>query len=104
MVFKRYLFKKKQLLLKHNFKKYELQSIIEKSLLRNHYNNYIFRLSFSFVKEEKMLNESCMFFKTYQKLICPFTLCNKVPSQRFLFSRFYINKHINTLKLGNVFK
>lgn len=104
MVFKRHLFKKKQLLLKHNYKNQELQLKISKSLLKNHYNHYIFRLSFTFIKDDELLNDSCRFFKTYQKLICPFTLGNKVPSHKFLFSRFYINKHINTLKMSNVFK
>lgn len=104
MVFKRHLFKKKQLLLKHNFFKIELIQKIKKSLLRNHFNHYKLRLSFTISNYESNIWDSNVYFKTYQKLICPYSLCKKVPSKHLLFSRFFLNKQINTLKINNILK
>jgi len=101
MIFKRKLFKKKQILLKLIFKKKELKLLIYKSLFKNHNNNYIFRLSFSI---NLYYLEKKDYFKTLQKLFCPYTLSKKVPSQKFLFSRFYLNKHMNYLKTSNLYK
>jgi len=101
MVFKRKLFKKKQILLKFFFNKKELKLTIYKSLFKNHYNYYIFRLSFS---TNIYFNNKKDYFKTLQKLTCPYSLCKKVPSRHFLFSRFYLNKQLNYLKTSNVYK
>lgn len=101
MLFKKKLFKKKQLLLKYFFKKNELKSLIIKSLFRNHYNGYTFRLSFSISSE---FPHPTSFFKTRQKLICIQTLDKKVPSKRFLFSRFALNKQLNSLHFCNTLK
>lgn len=104
MVFKRHLFKKKQLLLKYTYINKELWLKIQKSLLRNHYNHYKLRLSFTVDKSEQSLYSHNRYFKTFQKLICPYTLSKKVPSKRMQFSRFFLNKQINTLKLNNIIK
>ena len=101
MVFKRKLFKKKQLLLKLFFLKKELKLIIYKSLFKNHYNNYIFRLSFS---TNIYFFKKIDYFKTLQKIICPYSLSKKIPSRHFLFSRFYLNKQLNYLKTSNIYK
>lgn len=101
MLAKRKRFKKMQLMLKFLFLKKELKLLIYKSLLRNHFNNFLFRLSFTI---NMFFFEKKDFFKSMQKLICPFSLSKKVPSQKFLFSRFYLNKTLNSLNIGNVYK
>jgi len=101
VVFKRKLFKKKQILLKFIYKKKELKLIIYKSLFKNHYNNYAFRLSFSI---NLYYFEKKDYFKTLQKLFCPYTLSKKIPSRHFLFSRFFLNKQMNYLKTSNLYK
>lgn len=104
MVFKRHLFKKKQLLVKHNFIGQELWDIAKKSLFRNHYYHYKFRIAFNLNQHEPVLHDTNRFFKTFQKLVCPYSLSKKVPSKRLHFSRFFINKQINTLKINNMLK
>ena len=101
MLLKRTLFKKKQLLLKINFLKTELKALLIKSLLRNHYNHYIFRLSFCMVNK---YDNKKHYTKSYQKLLCPYLLCKKVPSNRFMYSRFFLNKKMNLNKINGVFK
>jgi len=101
MVFKRKLFKKKQILLKLFFVKKELKSIIHKSLFKNHYNHYITRLSFTI---DMYFNKNNNYFKSLQKMFCPYTLSKKVPSRHFLFSRFCLNKQLNSLKIANTYK
>lgn len=101
MVFKRKLFKKKQILLKLIYVKKELKLLMYKSLLRNHYNDYIFRLSFTI---NKFFHEKKDYFKTLQRMYCPYTLSKKVPSKHYLFSRFYLNKQLNYLKMSNTYK
>jgi len=101
MLAKRKKFKKQQLLLKFFFLKNELKFIIYKSLLCNHYNHYMFRLSFSiniFFFEKKD------YFKSMQKLICPFSLCKRVPDKNFLYSRFFLNLQFNSLNINNTYK
>ena len=101
MLFKRKLFKKKQLILKYLYKKNELNLKIQKSLLKNHYNDYIFRLSFTIVQFNVDVNT---FFKSRQKLICLHTLGKKIPSKHVMLSRFYLTKQLNSLKLNNILK
>ena len=100
MLLKRKLFKKKQLLLKYIFKKNELKDIILKSLFRNHYNHYIFRLSFTVQIKSKNVNT---FFKSRQKLVCLYSLDKKVPSKHYQFSRFYLNSQLNSIKINNTY-
>lgn len=101
MIFKRKLFKKKQLLLKHLFLKNELKLIIWKSLYKNQYQHYLHRLFFSIgdLKNPQLCN-----FKSLQKLFCYYTLCKKVPSKHFSYSRFFLNRYLNSLKINNVYK
>lgn len=99
MLLKKKNFKKKQLLIRVFFKKIELKKTLNRSLLRNHYNNYTYRLSFTFIKNHL---DWSMFFKCRQKLICLHTLGKKVPSKRFHFSRFFLNKQLNFLKITNI--
>jgi hypothetical protein len=47
MIEKRKRFKKNQIILKLIFLKFELKQKIKKSLHKNHFNNYMFRLSFT---------------------------------------------------------
>ena len=100
MLLKRKLFKKKQLILKHIYKKNELKNIILNSLLRNHYNHYIFRLSFT-VKDR--IKNSNTFFKSRQKLICLYSLDKKIPSRHYNLSRFYLNSRLNSIKINNTY-
>ncbi len=102
MILKRKLFKKKQLLLKYRFLKKELKTLIKKSLLKNHYNSYLFRLSFTVDITTKYCKKK-YFLKTMQKLVCPYTLSKKVPSKHFAYSRFFLNKRLTSLKFSNVF-
>jgi hypothetical protein len=100
MLAKRKKFKKTQLLLKFFFLKNELKFLIFKSLLKNHYNHYLFRLSFTvniffFSKND--------YFFSLQKLICPYSLCKRVPDKNFLFSRFYLNTQFNSLNINNTY-
>lgn len=101
MLLKKKRFKQQQLLFKHIFKKNELNALLAKSLLKNHYNNYIFRTSFTV---EYIDMNTLFFFSSRQKLICLQTLGKKVPSSKFLFSRFFLNKQLNSLKFSNVTK
>ena len=101
MLFKKKKFKQQQLFLKYFFKKNELNKLLTDSLFRNHYNNYIFIISFTV----KLLEtNTSFFFHSRQKLICLHTLDKKVPSRHFLFSRFFLNKQLNSLKINNVVK
>ena len=104
MVLKRKLFKKKQLLMKYYYKKNELDFIIKKSLHKNHYNNFIFRLSFTKNDFYNVTTKENKFFHSQQKLICPYTLDKKIPSKHLMFSRFYLNKQLHTLKINSVYK
>lgn len=101
MLIQRKLFKKKQTLLKLKFLSRELKLLIHKSLLKNHYNHYEFRLSFTI---NLFFNDRSDYFKTLQKLYCPFTLSKKVPSKHYLYSRFYLNKKLNNLTFNNTYK
>jgi hypothetical protein len=101
VLLKRKLFKKKQKLIKILFIKNELKLLIKKSLFKNHYNHYIFRLSYSI---NHYYFDRVDYFKSLQKLFCPYTLCKKVPSKHFLFSRFFLNQELNSLKISGVYK
>ena len=83
------------------FLKIELDALITKSLYKNHYNHYNFRLSFTVINK---VYTRLDFFKTLQKPFCPFTLSKKVPSKHFLFSRFYLNKKLNNLTISSTHK
>lgn len=100
MLEKRKRFKQNQLVLKLNFLKNELKIKIIKSLKTNHYNNPEFRLSFTlnwFIKK-------IQYFSSHQKLICPFSLNKKVPNKSFNYSRFFLNKKLNSFNINNTFK
>lgn len=100
MLEKRKRFKQNQLILKLNFLKTELKRKIIKSLKKNHYNKPEFRLSFTLnwftIKSE--------YFLTHQKLICPFSLSKRVPNKTFNYSRFFLNKKLNSFNINNTFK
>ncbi len=100
MLEKRKRFKQIQILLKLNFLKYELHQIINKSLKFNHFNDYIFRLSFT----RNWQNDKKQYFKTLQHLLCPFSLSKKVPNGKFSYSRFFLNKKLNSFNINNVYK
>jgi len=94
-------FKIKQILIKTFYNKNELKYIIYKSLLKNHYNSYIFRLSFTI---NIFFFKKLHYFKSYQKSICFFSLSKKVPSHKLNYSRFFLNKKLNTFNINNTFK
>lgn len=98
MILKKKLFKKKQIILRYIIKKNELHKSLINSLLRNHYYNYIVRLSFT-MRSTNIVDSS--FFKSRQKLICLYSLGKKVPSKHFFFSRFFLNRQLNFLKINN---
>jgi len=101
MLIKRKRFKQNQLFLKYYFKKIEIHSLITKSLWKNHYFNPLDRFACTvFFSTPSKLE----FFPSYQKLICLQLLDKKVPSSKFLFSRFFLNKQLNSLKITNVTK
>jgi hypothetical protein len=98
MLSKRKKFKQTQLILKLYYLKNEFKFLLIKSLFKNHYNNYLFRLSFTVVSSFLTKND---YFLSLQKLICPYSLCKKVPDKNFLFSRFYLNEQFNSLNINN---
>ena len=100
MLGKRKLFKKNQLILKLVFITNELKNKLFKSLKKNHYNTYLFRLSFMLIP----VIDKCNFSKTLQKLVCPYSLSYKVPNKRFCYSRFFLNKKLNSFNMNNTFK
>lgn len=100
MLEKRKRFKQTQILLKLKFLKYELNQIINKSLKQNHFNNPLFRLSFTL----NWQNNKSQYFRTYQRLICPFSLSKRVPNSKFSYSRFFLNKKLNSFNINNVYK
>ena len=100
MLEKRKRFKKNQLVLKLLYLKRELKEKILKSLKKNHFNNYTFRLSFTF----NFFSNKKEYFKTLQKLLCPFSLCKKVPNKHFNYSRFFLNKKLNSFNINNTYK
>lgn len=98
MLSKRKKFKKTQLILKFYFLKNEFKFLLIKSLFKNHYNNYLLRLSFTIISGSENKNN---YFLSLQKLICPYSLCKRVPDKNFLFSRFYLNAQFNSLNINN---
>lgn len=100
MLEKRKRFKKNQLILKLVFIKNEIKSIINKSLKKNHFLPPLIRLSYN----RTWYNSKEQFFKTYQKLICPFSLSKRVPNKHFWYSRFFLNKKLNNFYINNVYK
>lgn len=100
MLEKRKRFKKNQLILKLLYYKQELKLKIKKSLLKNHFNNPLSRLSFTL----NWYTNKQQFFKTYQKLICPFSLSKRVPNKHYSYSRFFLNKKLNNFYINNVYK
>ena len=101
MLLKNKKFKVKQILIKSYFFKNELKYKIYNSLLKNHFNHYIFRLSFSI---NLFFFKKLHYFNSYQKSICFFFLNKKIPSHKFHYSRFFFNKKLNTFNINNVFK
>jgi hypothetical protein len=99
MIEKRKKFKKNQIVLKLIFLKFELKKKIKKSLYKNHFNDYLFRLSFTI----NWLFFKNQYFKTFQKLVCPFSLSKRVPNKNFNYSRFFLNKKLNSFNINNVF-
>lgn len=79
----------------------EIHSLITKSFLKNHYFNPQDRFACTVIFNNPSKLE---FFCSYQKLICLQLLDKKVPSSKFLFSRFFLNKQLNSLKITNVTK
>ena len=100
MLEKRKRFKQNQLILKLKFLKYELKSLIWKSLKNNHFCHYETRLSMNWSWK---FNKT-FYFKSYQKLICPFSLSKRVPNKNLFYSRFFLNKKLNSFNINNVFK
>lgn len=100
MLEKRKRFKQTQILLKLNFLKYELKQLINKSLKQNHFNNYLFRLSFTL----NWQHNKAQYFHTFQRLVCPFSLNKRVPNGKFSYSRFFLNKKLNSFNINNVYK
>jgi hypothetical protein len=98
VLLKRKKFKKMQVILKLDFLKKELNFKIHKSLLKNHYNFYLFRLSFTI--NLFFFNKKDYFF-SMNKLICPFTLSKKVPDKKYFFSRFFLNSQFENLNISN---
>jgi hypothetical protein len=101
MVWKTSLFKLKQLLIKTYFIKNELKYKIHKSFLKNQHNHYIFRISFTI---NTFFFKKLHYFKSYQKSICHYSLSKKVPNHKFSYSRFFLNKKLNTFNINNVLK
>lgn len=100
MIEKRKKFKKNQIIIKLIYLKYELKERIKNSLKKNHFNLPKFRLSFNI----NWFNTKNQYFKTFQKLICPFSLSKRVPNKHFQYSRFFLNKKLNNFYINNVFK
>lgn len=100
MVEKRKRFKKLQVLIKLLYLKRELKEKIKNSLKKNHFIIPLLRLSFTI----NWYYLKTQFYKTYQKLVCPFSLSKKVPNQKFQYSRFFLNKKLNNFYINNVFK
>lgn len=101
MFIKKKKFKQNQLFLKKKFKTLEKTFLLKKSLLKNHYNHYLLRLSFTFRYDNELKD---LFFFSRQKLICLQLLDKKVPSSKYLFSRFFLNKQLNSIKISNTSK
>jgi hypothetical protein len=100
MLEKRKRFKQNQLLLKLKYLKYELKNLLWKSLKKNHFCHYTLRLSINWLWQ----TDKSFYFKTHQKLICPFSLSKRIPNKNFSYSRFFLNKKLNTFNINNVFK
>ncbi len=100
MLEKRKRFKQNQLILKLLYIKRELKERILKSLKKNHFNHFEFRLSFTI----NFFTNKNQYFKTFQKLICPYSLSKRVPNKKFYYSRFFLNKKLNSFNISNVYK
>lgn len=100
MLEKRKRFKQKQIILKLNYLKTELKKKIIISLKKNHFNNSLFRLSFTL----NWIENKFQYFKSQQKLICPFSLSKKIPNKNFNYSRFFLNKKLNSFNINNTYK
>ena len=92
----------KQIILKQNYVQIHLEKLVIKSLSQNQFLKPIQRLSFFMQYSEKLNRFN--FFSSYQKLSCLTTLSNKVSNKKYLCSRFFLNKQLNSLVYSNTLK
>ena len=92
----------KQILVKANYKKKFIESILLSSLSKNQYIEPIDRLSY--FAQDDYIDNLFFRFSTYQKLHCLISLSPKVHSRTYYYSRFFINKQLNNLVMGNTLK
>ncbi len=92
----------KQLVIKFSYNKFFIEQLVTSSLKKNHFLSPLIRISF-FAKENRF-DSWHSYFSTYQHLLCPISLSNKVPSRAFQYSRFFFNKQLNYLTISNTLK
>lgn len=92
----------KQIILKQKFIKTHLNKLILSSLKQNQNAEPLQRLSFFMQSQTELTLFD--FFCTYQKLLCLTTLSSKVHDKKYICSRFFLNKQLNTLVYANTLK
>ncbi len=92
----------KQIILKQKFLNIHLLKLVRSSLSPNHNIEPLMRISF-FVQYSSELSLFDFFF-TYQKLLCLTTLSSKVHNKKYMCSRYFLNKQLNTLVYANTMK
>lgn len=90
------------MLLKHNYKRLYLGTLLYKSLSKNQYIPAVDRLSY--LAREDYVDNLYYKFSTFQKLTCLISLSVKVHHRKYQYSRFFLNKQLNKLSISNTLK
>lgn len=76
--------------------------LIRKSLKKNEYQKSLIRLSYQCLNYINLNYQN--YFSSYQNLVCPISLSTKVPSSKYLYSRYFFNNQLNKLVTSNLIK
>lgn len=79
-----------------------METLLKKSLMKNHYVEPIDRLSF--LAQEDFTDQLQYRYSTYQKLICLISLSPKVSNKAYSYSRFFFNKQLEKLAISGTLK
>jgi hypothetical protein len=101
MLKKKYNFQN-QVIIKYNYKKNFVSSLITNSLKTNHSLIPIARLSL--FGNSNLTDDFFFNFSTYQTLVCLISLSPKVHNKKISYSRFFFNKQLERLTISNTLK
>lgn len=91
-----------QIILKINKINNYNEELIKKSFKNNEYQQNLIRLSYRCLHYINL--HYFNYFKSYQNLVCPISLSTKVPSSKYLYSRYFFNNQLSKLVTSNLIK